>query len=237
MTGILIMAAITLPLAGLACAGLLAWGTHDLRRYAWLALITLPFSALVNLLIKGPMVSQIGQSAGIPTEAVPGEIPIWFILILLLAAPILEEWAKALPFLLPPVGRFLDGPKAALWAGVALGMGFGLGEVVYLGYTIAVTPQFFGYPWFEFGGFAYERILYAVAQGLLTGILALGLQRGRINALWAYLGAVGLHAAASTGALLAQLGIVDQTQAGGLLLLSVAVIGGVFETLRRKIVR
>jgi uncharacterized membrane protein YhfC len=235
MTGILIMAAITLPLAALICAGLLAWGTHDLRRFWWLALITLPFSALVNLLVKGPMIAQLGKSASIPTEANPGQLPVWFILVLLLAAPILEEWAKALPFLIPPVGRFLEEPGSALWAGVALGMGFGLGEVIFQAYNIAVTPDFFGFPWFEFLGFAYERILYSVAQGLLSGILAFGLQRGGIRVVWAYLGAVALHALANTGALLAQLGIVDQTVAGAMLFLGVVVIGGVFEGVRRRI--
>src|SRR5207253_4610150 len=72
-------------------------------------------------------------------------------------------------------------------------------------------------------------------HGALTSIVAVGLWRGRRAGIGAYLLAVGLHAAANIGPILAQLGIIGGDIASLFLFPFVLLIAGIFERQRRAV--
>jgi len=58
--------------------------------------------------------------------------PLWFILLLWLVPPITEEAIRLDPLLLPWARQRLHSGAGALWTGTALGVGFGLGEAMFI---------------------------------------------------------------------------------------------------------
>jgi uncharacterized membrane protein YhfC len=210
MPGIYGMAVLTILLTGLLCIVTLHQLAHSPRRYVWLILVGLPLSLIVNRFIKTPLVTTLATWTGVPLK-LGLEMPFWFILVIWLNAPIFEEAIKIFPILLPSSRRFLKDASQALWAGLALGMGFGLGEAAYLAYGIAQSPTYNQLPWYVFTGFASERLVVTFGHGLLTSLALLGLSYGRKKALFGYLTAVGLHAFINLGPVLSALKLIPLT--------------------------
>lgn len=215
MPGIVPMAVLAMVFsAGLGFATLDAFSGQK-NRYTWLLFVGLPFSFAVNRLVKIPLLAWNANAAGIPLAA-NLYAPLWWLLVILFNAPVWEEAIKASPLLLPGLRKFRAGPRDALWAGMALGMGFGLGEIVYLASGLAVSPQFSNLPWYGFTGFLGERLVMTFGHGFMTAQLAAGWQKRGWHILSGYLTAIGLHALINLGALLAGLKLVDP-QIGSLL--------------------
>ena len=126
MPGIYVMAVLTLLGNALLCVATLNHLTQSDRRYYWLLVAGLPLSMIVNRFIKTPVISSIAAWTGIPLR-VGLDVPVWFIIAVWLNAPIFEEAIKLLPLILPASRVFLGDASRSLWAGLALGMGFGLG--------------------------------------------------------------------------------------------------------------
>lgn len=209
MTGILPMAVLTVLGTAILCITLLNYLTGSNRRFYWLVLAGFPLSLVVNRWIKIPLLSLLATQAGIPLK-LGLDMPWWFIALILFNAPVFEEAIKALPIALPGLRTFLKDPSRSLWAGLALGMGFGLGEAAYLAYGIAQTPQFAGLPWYLFTGFAMERLIVTFGHGFLTSIAVFGIHYGGRQAVLAYLAAVGLHALINLGPILFALELVPE---------------------------
>jgi len=212
MPGIYVMAVLTILMTAILCIAALHHWTRSNRQYYWLILAGLPLSFIVNRLIKIPVITGIAAWAGIPLKLGP-EAPIWFTIAIWLAAPIFEEAIKLLPMLIPASRAFLHEASPALWAGLALGFGFGLGEAAYLAYGIARSPAYQEIPWYMFTGFASERLIVTLGHGLLTSFAVLGLHHGRKRALFGYLTAVGLHALINLGPILLTLKLIPGTVA------------------------
>lgn len=210
MPGIYGMAVLTILLTGLLCIVTLHQLTHSARQYVWLILVSLPLSLIVNRFIKTPLVTALATWTGVPLK-LGLDASFWFILLIWLNAPIFEEAIKVLPMLLPASRRFLKDASQALWAGLALGMGFGLGEAVYLAYGIAQSPAYNQLPWYVFTGFASERLIVTFGHGLLTSLAVLGLSYGREKALFGYVTAVGLHALINLGPVLSAIKLIPST--------------------------
>ena len=206
MPGIYFMAAITLSITAILCITALKHLTHSDSRYYWLVLAGLPLSLIVNRLIKVPVITAVGALTGIPLKLGP-DAPLWFILVIWLNAPVFEEAIKMLPAL-PTARMFLSNASRALWAGLALGMGFGLGEAAYLAYGIAQSPTYAQLPWYMFTGFLSERLIVTFGHGLLTSIAVVGLIHRKRKALLGYLSAVGLHAMINLGPILSGLKLI-----------------------------
>ena len=83
------------------------------HRSIWLILAGLPLSFIVNRFIKTPIIVTIAAWTGIPLKLSPG-VPLWFICLIWLNAPIFEEAIKIFPAVLLPRGRFLGGASEAL---------------------------------------------------------------------------------------------------------------------------
>jgi hypothetical protein len=105
-------------------------------------------------------------------------------------APLTEELAKLWPLLLPLVAKKIQ-KEHAVWIAVALGLGFGIGEVWFLAHTIAKSaPELGNYPWYYFGGFINERVMVCLMHGAFT---AAALVRWKKGFGWGILAAMGLH--------------------------------------------
>jgi len=210
MPGIYGMAILTILLTGLLCIEALNQLTHSSRRYVWLILAGLPLSLIVNQLIKTPLITSLAAWTETPLK-LGLDAPFWLILLIGLNAPIFEEAIKILPILLPAARISLKDASQALWTGLALGMGFGLGEAAYLAHGIAQSPAYNQLPWYVFTGFASERLVVTFGHGLLTSLAVLGLSYGREKALFGYLTAVGLHALINLGPILSILKLIPST--------------------------
>lgn len=212
MPGIYGMAALTLVLTAILGITTLGPSARSDHRYYGLILTGLPLSLIVNRFIKTPLAAFLAAWAGIPLKIGP-EVPFWFIALIWLNAPIFEEAIKLLPIVFPASRTFLENGSRALWAGFALGIGFGLGEAAYLAYGIAQSPIYSDLPWHLFTGFASERLIVTFGHAFLTSIAVLGFQHGRKRALGGYLTAVGLHALINLGPILLALKLAPATVA------------------------
>ncbi|MBN2247861.1 MAG: PrsW family intramembrane metalloprotease [Coriobacteriia bacterium] len=225
------MAVITVAFSAALWCGMLWLYSGRTMRFVRLVWLGLPLSAIVNLAVKGPLAKGVGELAGVE----PGlglETPVWFLVFLFLLAPVFEELIKAAPALLPAVRRHIGTPGDALWAGMALGMGFGLGEAIYLAWQVTVSGAYTEYPWYAFTGFFGERLLVVFMHGMMTGLLFLIAKRGY----WVrgYLAAAGAHALLNSGAMLYQLELAPGWAASaslGVMLIGFAVL---FERIRPK---
>ena len=232
MPGIYGMALITLAVSAALWGGLLYVMSGRQRRHLWLLLPGLPLSAVVNLLVKAPLAVLVGRAAGLPPQFVPGA-PLWFLIFLFMLAPVFEEAIKVAPLLIPRVRAFLGSPMDALRAGMALGIGFGLGEAAYLAYAVAQAPQYAGLPWYIFGGYAMERLFTCFVHGVMTTVVVMGLQRGGRRAVLGYLAGVGLHAATNVLAVLYQVGMASAGVTEIALLAVTLVMAGILAWLWR----
>jgi uncharacterized membrane protein YhfC len=201
MPGVYSMAVITIVLTTVLCIAFLNYLTHSNRRYYWLLLVGLPSSFIVNHWVKIPLITALATWVGIPLK-LSLEMPLWFIVAILLNAPIFEEAIKLLPISLSASRKLMNDAQGSLWTGLALGMSFGLGEAAYIAYGIAQSPEYNSLSWYVFTGYATERLIVTFAHGFMTSIAAYGLYKGGRNILIGYLSAVGLHALINLGSIL-----------------------------------
>jgi uncharacterized membrane protein YhfC len=234
MPGIYVMAGLTIVVTGLLCITALNSWMRSEHHSVWLILAGLPLSFIVNRFIKTPIVVSIASWTGVPLQLHP-DTPLWFLGLIWLNAPIFEEAIKMLPAVLLPRRRFLGEAPQALSSGLALGMGFGLGEAAYLAYGIAQSPAYNQLPWYMFTGFASERLIVTFAHGLMTSIAVLGLHYSRRNALFGYMTAVGLHALINLGPILFALKLIPAIVASVETYLAILVAFIVFQHNRRRV--
>ena len=209
MPGIYIMAALTLLGTAMLCIAFLNTLTHSDRRFYYLLLAGLPLSFIVNRWVKIPVLAAVAGWAGVPLKLGPA-MPVWFIGLILVNAPLFEEAIKLLPLALPASRRYLRSASSSLWAGLATGLGFGLGEAAFLAYGIAQSPEFSALPWYLFSGFASERLIVTFGHGFLTSLAFLGFHYGGRKALAGYLSAAGLHALINLGPILLALRLIPE---------------------------
>ncbi len=231
MHPIIPMAVITVGFSTALWCGMLWLYSGRSMRFIRLVPLGLPLSAIVNLAVKGPIGKGVGELAGIE----PGlglQTPVWFLIFLFLLAPVFEELIKAVPALVPWVRRHIDAPGDALWTGMALGIGFGLGEAIYLAWGVSVSGAYGEYPWYAFTGFFGERLLVVFMHGMMTGLFLHIAKRTR-PAL-GFLAAASAHAVLNSGAMLYQLGVAPGWAASaslGVMLIAFALL---FERIRPK---
>lgn len=133
-------------------------------------LVQLPMSALVFYFVREPI------SNWYATIFEPGTP--WYTLIKSFEAPLTEEPAKLISLLfIPFVLKFLKG-KQAWFLGLAIGLGFGIGEIWTLVYLL-YEPSLANVPWYNFIGGMIERILACFAHGVFTGIAVVWILRAK----------------------------------------------------------
>ncbi len=230
MHGIWIMLVVTLALAGgLFGAFLHAW-TRGERGYWWAVATGLPLSAFANIALKAPLGRLVTSATGVDPALDPAS-PLWFLLFALALAPVIEEPVKVLPLTLPRIRSLLALPGGHLWTGMALGLGFGLGEAVYLAWGVSRAPAYTDLPWYAFTGFLGERVIVCLVHGIMTATLLVLAGRGR--PVLGVLAAMALHALVNSTALLYQAKMVPVgvvTVGFGATLVGLALL---FERMRR----
>jgi hypothetical protein len=82
-------------------------------------------------------------------------------------APLTEEPIKLLVLFIPFVFRNVKRSNFLFFA-LAIGLGFGIGEIWFLAYECSGVPAFTSIPWYGFAGFMQERFLVLVMHGAFT---------------------------------------------------------------------
>lgn len=106
-----------------------------------------------------------------------------------LSAPLTEETAKLLPLLVPAIFRDIRSENFVRYA-LAIGAGFAVGEMWFVADQIAGLTQIASLSFYQFGGFATERLMTCVFHSAFVSI-SLWCLRGRIA--FGFAGAVALH--------------------------------------------
>jgi hypothetical protein len=233
MPGIYVMAGLTILVTSLLCISTLnSWRQSD-HRLAWLILVGLPLSFVVNRFIKTPIIVNVATWASIPLN-INANVPLWFIGLVWLNAPVFEEAIKILPALLLARQIFPGGASQVLMSGLALGMGFGLGEAGYLAYGIAQSPTYNQLPWYMFTGFASERLIVTFAHGFMSSLVVLGIYYGKRNILLGFMTAAGLHALINLGPIFLALKLFPSTISSIASYFAILVAFIVFQNEKRK---
>lgn len=115
-----------------------------------------------------------------------------YALLAMLYAPLTEEPAKLWPLLLPFVWRRLGRDNAAGIA-LALGIGFGLGEIGFLAEQVARAPAIAALPPEAFAGFVFERVLVCVWHPAFVAVTVAAAARRPALLPAGLLGAMALH--------------------------------------------
>ena len=233
MSGLIVMGVIVLVVGGIGWS----WGLYALtRKSRWhVALIPvgLPMSAAVNLLVKAPLIMGVAALAGTPPTLSPAT-PFFMILFLWAVSPVTEEAIKLVPLAVPALRkRATIDAKAALWTGMAVGIGYGLGEAAYLAYNLSALPEYRDLSWYLFTGFFFERQLTLFVHGVLAAVSYSGFQRGGGWRWGGYLAAAGLHALTNAGAVLARVGLLPTGIASLWLIVIVFALSLLLDRLRR----
>ena len=183
MKGIYPAALITTVIA-LSVYGTIIWKMKSPveKRWLWLAfLLVLPLQPLAFYLVRVPLngllVAKLGGSSRLYE---------W---LTLCYAPLTEEPAKLLPLLVPFILRDIRRNNFVRYA-LAIGLGFGIGEIWFIAARIANLPQFASTPFWQFTGFLNERLMVCLLHGAFVSV---ALWRLRNKFLLGVLGAMLLH--------------------------------------------
>ena len=233
MPQIYIMAVITVAVSLTLWGGLIYLFTGHQNRYFWLLLLGLPLSTIANLLIKPQTIIIVGQTFHVK----PGlglAAPVWFLAFKVLIAPLVEEALKIMPLLLKPAWRMVANRASALWIGFMLGVSFGLGEAGFIAYAVAHNDVYDSLPWYAFTGFLNERIMACFAQGVITAVLVIAIQRGGRFTLFGYLAALSLHLFLNTPTVVYQFQWISYELYNISIVIPFIVLAVIFERMRRS---
>lgn len=200
------MIGITLALCVIVWGGFLyAFSGRD-PWYFRLVALALPMSFVVNELVKKPIGLAIERAGA--TSA--GDFAWSTMIALLMLAPVFEEAIKASPVLVPAVRRRLTDRGAATLVGFAVGVGFGMGEALFVGYKIAQDASMQAYPWYAFTGYMGERLIVCMYHGVMTAMFFVLARKGPAWGVIGYLAAAAMHAYLNAPILLLQQALIPE---------------------------
>jgi len=184
MHNIYIASVVTTLLAVLIIGGFIKWRAEktDYNMLALLFLIELPMALLAFYLIRLPLLDGAFKYIFSFNPDVYGFMKNFY-------APLTEEPAKLLPLLIPALRRRITKENFAM-AAMALGLGFGIGEIWLVGGFIAQSPQYASLPWYQFSGFMNERFMVCLVH---AGMTSFALSRLNNKFAMGLLGSMALH--------------------------------------------
>jgi hypothetical protein len=165
--GLIIMAVIT---TALALGGLFVLLTRaaDWRPLALAFVVALPLQPLAFFLVRLPIDGFLRTTFGMTG---------WVAIVAVFYAPLTEEPAKWLTALVPAVRRAIG--KAPVHVALAVGLGFGIGEIWFLVYALVSSPNLPEAPFWMFSGFLLERLEVCFLHGCFVIAPFMQLARGR----------------------------------------------------------
>ena len=144
-------------------------GREDRRALVTAALVALPLQPAAFYFVRLPLDAALRQMLG--TDGL-------YAWLATLYAPATEEPAKWLPLAVPLVWRALK-PENVVPMALAVGLGFGVGEIWFLAGQIARVPQYAELPFWMFGGFCMERFYVTFLHGGFVLFVVSRLATGR----------------------------------------------------------
>lgn len=211
-----VMAAATLVLSALIYGAVLRQLARRDER-ALLAvgcLLIVPMSAAAYYLVRQPLDTGI-------VRPLLGDGAAYFIA-RMLYAPVTEELAKLWPLLIPAFRNRVTRENG-LRVGMALGLGFGVGEILFIADLVARAPGP-ELPWYQYGGFLQERFMVCLLHAGFAAMSLRGLTRWRSGLPGGLAVAMLLHLATNLPIGLAGLGWLGSDRAIVLALLGAWVI-------------
>jgi len=174
MPGIVITAIGVAVAATLLYGGVLVWRAPRAERPLLVLcyLLQLPVSAAAFYLVRVPLDEHLVR------PLIGGTEVYWWGRVLY--APLTEEPGKLWPLLIPWIATQVTRENATRVA-MALGLGFGVGEIGFVASLVLGSPEVAARAWYEFGGFINERFLVCLIHGLFTSMTLLGWKRWRIG--------------------------------------------------------
>jgi hypothetical protein len=169
--GLVVAAAITTGLALLAI-GTVTWclaRPSDRRMLGLAFLIALPLQPLALYLVRLPLDGAVRAALGLGRTSA---------MVALLYAPLTEEPAKWLALAVPAVRRAL-APANAVPLALAIGLGFGIGEIWFLTHALVASPGYPDLPFWMFYGFVIERLEVCLLHGVFVALPIVRLARGK----------------------------------------------------------
>ncbi len=155
--GIIVAAAITTALVVVLYGYIIARMSSraDRSLLVLAALVALPLQPLAFYLVRLPLHHALTGWLG--AGALLTAISLFY-------APLTEEPAKWLPLLVPAIRRRLT-PDNAVALALAVGLGFGVGELWLIAFQLARVPAIAALPFYTFTGFLFERTLVCFLHG------------------------------------------------------------------------
>jgi len=170
MPGIYLTAILTTAVAvGIFCPLI-----HYLRlpaneRILWLAaILALPLQPLAFYYIRVPLDHWLAAYLGVKSVA--------YAWLTTCYAPLTEEPAKLLILLIPVIRRDIRPENFVRYA-LAIGVGFGIGEMWFIANRLAQVPTFAAMPFYQFGGYFSERLMVCVFHSAFVSMSLWQLRR------------------------------------------------------------
>lgn len=161
--GILIAAIITTVIAIVVIGLLIRKLAQSAPRWVLILafLSALPAQPVAFYFIRLPMHEFLMQWIG------PGAL---LTAISLFYAPLIEEPAKWFSLMLPSLRRKLK-PDNAVAIALAVGLGFGVGELWFIAERLTRSPQLLNLPFYYFNGFLTERLMVCFLHGAMIALV------------------------------------------------------------------
>ncbi len=143
-----------------------------------------------------------------------------FVFLTMFYAPLTEEPAKWVLLLLPWFRKQITD-KNFVRIAMAIGLGFGIGEIWMIAERVFTSPGFVDYPWYDYLGFLNERFIVCIAHGAFAAVM---LKYMRRNIAVGMLGAMALHYAANFPIYLAWIDIFNFGKTAWAIILSIYLL-------------
>ncbi len=184
MQGIYIAAIITTIISLGIIGTFLLWKTprKEWRILLLVVLLEIPMSAIAFYFIRHPL-------DGLLLRLLSSKLDIYRFLTTFYA-PITEEPIKLVVLLIPWILRRIDRKNSVHFA-IAIGLGFGIGEMWMIAAELAKIPYISSLHWYSLGGYIQERFIVCVMHAGFTAV-ALSLLRKKVFIL-GFLCAMFLH--------------------------------------------
>lgn len=183
MQGIYIAAIVTTLLSLIIIGGFLLWRSSRKERAMLVAavLLMIPMCAIAFYFIRLPLDGWLQGLLGRTSEM--------YKFLTTLYAPVTEEpiklWVLLMPWFLNNLER-----KNTIRVALAIGLGFGIGEMWLIATKLANNPQIASLPWYSLSGYMNERFMVCIMHGTFTAVALSRIRKGFILGI---LGAIALH--------------------------------------------
>lgn len=175
----------------------------DSNYYYGLVILAFPFSTIINSL-KIPLLDFL-----FIVKASMNSLTVIDVILWLLIVGLTEEFIKSAPVIILLFKRVPLNSRNLAMIGWSLGAGFGIGEIWYLAYNVAIQPIELPGWVLLLSGFGMERFFVVFAHALFTMVALRGLKEKKFRYFAVtFLVAIGLHSLLNGPIFLPTLGIL-----------------------------